>query len=246
MKTIVGVSDLQIPYHHPPAVKALRTFIQDWRPDEVICVGDEIDFPQISRWNKGTKGEYIGQVHKHRDKAVQVMEALKVNHVMRSNHGDRLQNYLKQYAPGLADDPDFQYERYMRYDQIGVTYHKAMWQFAPGWLLAHGDEGGLSQNPGETAKKLALRAGKSIFCGHTHRCGLVPHTEAYGGHHTRTIYGFEGGCLMDLKQATYLKSGGANWQLAFGIFFVDGNKVTPFPVFMRPNGEFTWEGRVWK
>jgi hypothetical protein len=246
MKTIVTISDLQVPYHHPRAVKALTGFISAWTPDQVICVGDEIDMPQVSRWSRGLAGEYAGRLAKDRDATCRILEDLAVTDVMRSNHGDRLGNYLRQYAPGLADDPDLQYERYMRYDTMGITYHRSMWEFAPNWLLAHGDEGGLSQEPGKTALKLAQRTGKSVACGHTHRAGLQPWTEAHSGRHVRTIYGMEVGCLMELRQAAYLKSGGANWQLAFGIHFVDGRNVSPHLVYMRPDGSFVWENREWK
>ena len=120
-----------------------------------------------------------------------------------------------------------------------------MFEFAPKWLLAHGDEGGLSSEPGKTALNLAKRAGKSVLCGHTHRAGIQPFTTAYGGKFVQTIYGMEVGCLMELKQAAYLKSGGANWQLAFGIFHVDGAHVSPHIVYMRRDGSFVWENRLW-
>lgn len=245
MKTVVAVSDLQVPYHHKRAVAALARFIDAWRPDDVICVGDELDAPQVSRWNKGLAGEYAGKLAADRDEAVRVLEQLKVRHVMRSNHGDRLGNYLRQYAPALADEPELDYGRYMRFADLGITFHRKLWEFAPGWLLAHGDEGHLSSHPGMTALKLAQRTGKSVCCGHTHRAGLIPYTEAHSGRHTRTIYGMEVGCLMELSQAAYLKSGGANWQLAFGIFFVDGRKVSPHIVYMRPDGSFVWESKEW-
>jgi hypothetical protein len=246
MRTILTVSDLQIPYHHKRAVSALAKFIKAWKPDVVQCVGDELDAPQVSRWSKGLAAEYAGRLHKDRDLTATVLEALKVSHVMRSNHGDRLANYLRQYAPGLADEPELQYARYMRFDELGITYHRSMFEFAPNWLLAHGDEGGLSQEPGKTALKLAQRTGKSLTCGHTHRAGLQPWTTAHSGRHVQTIYGMEVGCLMELRQAAYLKSGGANWQLAFGIHFVDGRNVSPHLVYMRPDGSFVWEKREWK
>ena len=246
VRTIVTVSDLQVPYQHKPAVRALSEFIRQWGPDDVICVGDEIDMPQVSRWSKGLAGEYAGKLHKDRDETSRVLESLGVRHVMRSNHGTRLFDYLHRYAPALADEPELQYARYMRFADIGVEYHSEMWEFAPGWLLAHGDEGGLSNEAGRTALKLAQRAGKSVTCGHTHRAGVIPFTEAHGGKHVRTLFGMEVGCLMELKKANYLKSGGANWQLAFGIHFVDGRKVSPHVVFMRTDGSFVWEGREWK
>lgn len=246
VNTIVAVSDLQVPYHHKRAVSALAKFIKAWRPDQVICVGDEIDMPQVSRWSKGTAGEYAGGLHKQRDETRRVLESLKVQHVMRSNHSDRLGNYLRQYAPGLADEPVLQLAQYMGYAELGITYHHKMWEFAPGWLLAHGDEGGLSQEPGKTALKLAQRTGKSVCCGHTHRAGIQPHTEAHSGKHVRTVYGMEVGCLMELAQAAYLRSGGANWQLAFGIFYVEGRSVSPHLVYMRPDGSFVWDKKEWK
>jgi predicted phosphodiesterase len=245
VKTIVAVSDLQVPFHHKRAVAALTKFIKAYKPDTVVSVGDEIDFPQISQWTKGTRYEYAGKVHKHRDQTMRVLEQLRVNHVMRSNHSDRLEKYVRTYAPGLADEPELQLERYMRYADLGIQFHRSMFEFAPGWLLAHGDEGGLSQEPGKTALGLAKRAGKSVLCGHTHRAGIQPYTEAYGGKHVRTIYGMEVGCLMELSAATYLKSGGANWQLAFGLFAVDGKHVSPHLIYMRPDGSFTWDKRVW-
>ena len=245
MQTILAVSDLQVPYQHKRAVAALTKFVKAWKPDTVVSVGDEIDIPMLSQWTKGTKAEYAGKLHKHRDQTMRILEGLRVNHVMRSNHGDRLAKYLNAYAPGLADEPELQHERYMRFAELGITYHRQMWEFAPGWLLAHGDEGGLSQEPGKTALGLAKRAGKSVLCGHTHRAGIQPWTEAHGGKHTRTIYGVEAGCLMALEQASYLKSGGANWQLAFGIFYVDGKHVSPHLVYMRPDGSFSWERRTW-
>jgi hypothetical protein len=121
-----------------------------------------------------------------------------------------------------------------------------MHEFADGWLIGHGDEGGLSSTAGTTAAKLAKATGKSVVCGHTHRAGLQPFTEAYSGRPARTLHGMEVGCLMDMGKAGYLKSGGANWQLAFGIHFVDGKKVSPHIVYMQPDGSFVWEGREWK
>jgi predicted phosphodiesterase len=42
-KTIVVISDLQIPYHHKKAVQALIEFVRKTKPDAIACVGDEAD-----------------------------------------------------------------------------------------------------------------------------------------------------------------------------------------------------------
>jgi predicted phosphodiesterase len=245
VKTIVVISDLQVPYEHKRAVSALERFITGWRPDQVICVGDEMDAPQVSRWTKGTAGEYAGKLAKDRDATGKVLERLKVSHVMRSNHGERLKKYVAASAPALADEPELQYERYMRFADIGVTYHKSAWEFAPGWLLMHGDEGTLSPIAGSTAMGLARRTGRSVVCGHTHRAGFQHHTESFGGTFHRTLIGLEVGCLMDIKSAGYT-GGIANWTLGFGVFYVDGKHVQPNLVFMKPDGSFLYDRVVWR
>jgi hypothetical protein len=50
---------LQIPYQNNKTVDAtLRVYQADYKPDELWCVGDELDAPEPSRWNKGMAGEY--------------------------------------------------------------------------------------------------------------------------------------------------------------------------------------------
>jgi predicted phosphodiesterase len=50
MKRIVVLSDLQIPYHDSKAVKASIQFVKDYKPDELWCVGDELDAPGTKAW----------------------------------------------------------------------------------------------------------------------------------------------------------------------------------------------------
>lgn len=115
MERIVVVSDLQIPYHDPKAVYNLIGFIKRYKPDRVVSIGDEIDLPQISRWNRGTAGEFVGTVGKDRDTTVKILEQLRVNDIIRSNHTDRLFNYIASYAPGLYGIPELQLENFYAY-----------------------------------------------------------------------------------------------------------------------------------
>jgi len=243
---IVVISDLQVPYHSVRAVDSVARFIKAYRPDDVVCVGDEIDAPQISRWNKGMRGEFTRDLGRDRDETCRVLEALRVRHISRSNHTDRLLKYVERYAPGLAGLPELTIEHFLRLDSLGITYHHRAYDVAPGWLMMHGDEGGLSQEPGKTALNLAKKVGKSVLCGHTHRLCAQPFTESVNGKVTATRWGFEVGNLMDLRKASYLMTGGANWQLGFGILHIDGNRVTPIPVPIHKDGSFTVDGRTFR
>lgn len=245
MSLIVAVSDLQVPYHSTKAVDSLAEFIQQVQPDLVVSVGDEMDMPTVSRWSKATAGEYLQTLAKHRDTTVDVLRRLGVQAISRSNHTDRLSNYLHKYAPALVHLPELQLAEFMRLPDLGIQLHTKPWELAPGWLLMHGDEGGSSQTAGGTALSLARKVGKSVIAGHTHKLGLQHHTEMLNGRITRTVWGFETGCLMDPRKADYIKAGSANWSLGFGVLWVEGRQVTPVPVPMAPDGSFLFDGSRW-
>jgi hypothetical protein len=221
------VSDLQVPYHDPRAVEALGECLKDLRKKEdlVVTVGDEIDLPQISRWTQGKAGEWERTLGKDRDLTVSILASLGVDHVIRSNHTDRLFQSLTSRLPGLLGLPELELRNFLRLDDLGITFHEEAFRVAPGWVVMHGDEAGVSGVPGQTAWGLTQKVGLSVACGHTHRLGLRPHTQSVNGKVTRTLYGLEVGCLMNFKDAKYAKT--HNWQQGFGILYVDGQKVTP-------------------
>lgn len=250
----VVVPDLQVPSHDKRALGALCRFITDYRPSGILNVGDECDSPEPARWNKGGFGEYAGTLWETIALTNKVMQrlddALRLgrddvadpvydlhHHVMRSNHGDRVVKYIERYAPALwgAGSP-LTIPRLYGYnadplldtcDSLPVIYHDRMWEFAPGWVLAHGDEGSLIRTAGGTALNIAKRTGKSIVCGHTHRAGVQHHTTGLNGRDTQRLVGVEVGNLMDMAQADYLKGGHANWQQGFAILHIRKRKVSP-------------------
>lgn len=239
------ISDLQVPYHDKRAVDAVAQCIADMKQpnDIVLTIGDEMDFPTISRWTQGTPGEYERTIGKDRDATVEILKDLQVQHMIRSNHTDRLFAAIMRRIPGLLGLPEVELENFLRLPELGITFHKEAYNVAPGWYAMHGDEAGVSQNAGTTAAGLARKTGSSVVCGHTHRMGLVPTTTSVNGAVTRTLWGFEVGNLMDLRQAHYTK-GIANWQQGFGLLYVDKKKVTPAPVPII-NRSFVVEGDMY-
>ena len=230
MHRIWLISDLQVPFHDRKAVDAVSQCITDLRSegDLVVTVGDEIDLPQISRWTQGKAGEWERTIGKDRDQTVEILANLGVDHVIRSNHTDRLFQSLVSRLPGLLGLPELELRNFLKLDSLGITFHEEAFRVAPGWVVMHGDEAGVSQIPGQTAGGLSLKTGLSVACGHTHRLGLRPNTQSVNGVVTRTLYGMEVGCLMNFKDAKYAKT--HNWQQGFGILYVDGKHVSPYPV----------------
>jgi hypothetical protein len=252
VRRIVVVSDLQVPYHNQRAVNSVCEFIADWQPDQLLSVGDDTDSPEVGRWNKAMAGEYAGTLQKNLDTThrvhAQFREAAGPDtpyHVMRSNHGDRVETYVRKYAPALASLEALHIDQLLRYEELGITFHRRLFEFHPGWVLAHGDEGGLNQTPGGTAMGLVRRVGKSVICGHTHKLGMQHETRGLLGK-AQFLYGIEVGHLMDMSKAHYLKTGGANWMGGFVTLQIEGRDVFPTLHTVRPDGRFVAFGKVYK
>lgn len=242
--TWVVIADMQVPDHDQKTIDSLYSFIESFKPDGLLCVGDEADQPEPSRWQKGYAGEFAGTLQKGLDKTHEVLAGFREAvgpaedhpfHLMRSNHQGRIATYVARYAPALASLKSLEYEQLLGFDEIGVTFHKEPFEFAPNWLLAHGDEGSLVQTSGATALGLAKKWGKSVLCGHTHKAGLLHQHLAVNAKVTSHLFGLEVGHLMDMRKADYLKAGSANWQQAFAVITVDGKNVYPelVPIFNR-------------
>ena len=244
MKKIVVISDLQVPFHDQRAVDNVAAFIRSFKPDQVITIGDEIDFQQISRWADGTPGWYEQTLGANRDETVSILRQLKVTDVIRSNHTDRLYNVIMKKIPAFLSLPELRFEKFMKFDELGITFHKNPMAIAPNWIAVHGDHTPIKQLGGLSALEAARRHGKNVISGHTHRAGRSAFTEASGGRLGRVLHGVEVGNLMDFKQASYTK-GTANWQQAFAIMYVKGSNVQVDIIHIEKNGTFIVQGKVY-
>lgn len=252
-KRILVISDTQLPYDDRRALKAVIQCIGDLQPDEVIHIGDLMDFPQPSRWNKDTAGEFQGSVFKDcEDAKKRFLGPLRAVYdgpvgVHEGNHDERPRVYLSKYAPALAESHAFDIGQLLTYNDFGVTHLPEFNKVAPGWITTHGHRGQitLSRVSGNTALNAAKKFGSSVVMGHTHRLGIGYHTEGFGGLVSKSVAGFEVGNLMDMKKAHYLKGGTANWQQGFGLLTVTGNHVKPEAVPIN-KGRFTIDNFTWE
>lgn len=245
---VVVVSDLQIPYHDRKALENVLSFTTDFQPDALVNVGDDVDSPEVSHWNKDSAGEYARTLQASLDQTAAVharfREAIgdKPYLLSRSNHGDRLQKYVNRYAPALSDLRALRLEELAGYQAAGIEYRRKPFSVAPGWVCAHGDEGTLSRVAGRTAGLLSEKWGVSVVCGHTHRAGIISKTYGLNGKVSKQVTGMEAGHLMNLQSAGYLSAGSADWQSAFALLYVSQGRTTPVLVPVHPGGKFTVEG----
>lgn len=62
MKRIVLIPDTHVPIDDRSVVRAIIRFIGNTQPDEVVHLGDLMDYPSPSRWTKGTKEEFQARI----------------------------------------------------------------------------------------------------------------------------------------------------------------------------------------
>lgn len=250
-KRVVILPDTQMPFDSRKELKALIRFIGETQPDEVVHIGDVVDFPQPSRWNKGTAGEFEGSVYEDCEQVKRrLIEPLRDVYdgplkFHEGNHDLRPREYLAKYAPALTESGAFNIETLLDFDNYDIELLPDFYKVAPGWVTTHGHRGGLSMSriPGATALNAAKRFNCSVVMGHTHKQGLLGDTIGFSGNIHRQLFGMEVGHLMNQKQAQYLKGGTGNWQMGFGILDIDGTHVSP-QIVPITKGRFTVDGET--
>jgi predicted phosphodiesterase len=244
MKKIVILSDLQVPFEDVHVVGNIARFLKTFKPDQTVTIGDEIDFQTISKWSEGTPLAYEQTLAADRDRCVDLLYDLGVSDCIRSNHTDRLYHTIMKKVPSFLSLPELRFEKFMKFDELGITFHKNPLTLAPNWIAVHGDHTPIKPQGGLSALEAARRHGKNIISGHTHRAGRSSFTEASGGRLGRVLHGVEVGNLMDFRQASYTK-GTANWQQAFAIMYVKNRNVQVDLIYIEKDGTFTVQGKVY-
>ena len=256
VESTVILPDWQVPLHDEPKIKAVIDFIHDYQPAQVGHVGDITDSTQIGRWARGQREEFDGGLEAAFAKTRELLTNMRDGydgpiHVVRSNHDERLENAINTRLPGLAgitvSGKLLNIQNALDFDVLDVTWHEEPFEIVPGWLLAHGDEGKMSQIPGATALMMAIATGMSVVCGHTHRAGLAWSSKGFSTKRT-PLAGMEVGHMMKVVDADYLGRGRFNnWGNAFGLLHVvkTGRKTEVYPelVPMDQNGHFMVGGK---
>lgn len=243
-KTTVVLPDIQYPFHDALALSKVIKVIADIQPDAVLQIGDAIDFPQVSRWTKGTAGEYAPTLQKHIDgfKSVlrDVRDAAPKAKItwLEGNHDLRLRDFVQKYAAPLRTLDALTQENLFELSEVGVSYVQGPFRVATNTYAVHGHESsGYASTPQAWDTKFIKRYGsdKNVIFGHTHQPYLL--TRAYGFEGKVTPrFTMNVGSIMDPVRATYVKDGAVNWVMSFALLRDDGKRVYPDLVTMVDRG----------
>ncbi len=188
MSKVLVISDLQLPFQHPDALKFLTELKKKYNPDRVVCIGDFFDQHALSDYDSDPDGFSAGHELEAAKKAAKDFYKLfpKVD-ILESNHDVRI--YKKAVKSGIP-------KSYLK------DYHEWM-ELPKGWKMharvdiddvayVHGHQIKSSASITNTALRSFL---KSVVFGHWHTKFEV---STYSTHE-KLLHGMCVGSLIDAK-----------------------------------------------
>ena len=220
-KRVLFVSDIHCPYQDKSALRAMYSFMDWWKPQEVIILGDLVDFYAISRFSRDP--ERVLKLQTELDQAVGVLEEIRQHAkgikitFLRGNHCDRLKKYLWSEAQELSGLRALRLEELLEFDRLKIHYEDKN-QIRYGCvIIKHGTL--IRKFAGYTAKGEFEKNGMSGVSGHSHRLSQYRHTNE-----ADSYIWTEAGCLCQLD-ADYLDGTTPNWNQGFAIgYFKENSK----------------------
>lgn len=229
-KSILVISDLHCPYQHPDAVKFLAACKAKFRPDQVICIGDEADFHSLSYHESNPDLSSAG------DELEQAIEALKpiyklfpICTLIESNHGSMV--LRKALTGGIP--------------KKAIRGYNEVLDAPKGWkwvddVVIQTDLGPVYFCHGKTTTpgKLASQYGMSTCQGHFHEKAQVNYISTP----ERLMFDMHTGCLADDKSLAlqYNKINPKRPIVSIAIILNGVPQIVP----MVLNRNSRWVGRV--
>jgi transposase-like protein len=227
--TVLAIPDLHCPFEHPDALAFLTAVKQRFKPDTVVCLGDEIDAHAFSRYPMDPDGLSAGQELRAAIEHLQAFYRLFPEVlVCESNHTVR--PWKKMFEAGL---PASFLPTYSAILQAPDGWHwKGHWDI-DGVRYMHGDAGKSGQYAHVNYMK-ALKA--SVVIGHIHSYAGVNYE---GGH-----FGMNAGCLIDESAYCfkYAKNMPTRVNLGCGLI-LKGKQAFFIPMLLDDNQR--WIGRLY-
>lgn len=196
---VAVLSDLHVPYHDKEACLAAIKHAKKQGCTDVLINGDFLDIHNMSKFCKDPRKKNFAQELKYgKDILNRIRDTFSGDITLKlGNHDERYEHFLYNKAAELLDVEDFEMDRLLRLDEIGVRYVKDKRRIKLGklWVI-HGHElpRGIS-DPVNPARGLYLRTKTTSLCGHWHRTS--EHTETSMDEEMVTCWST--GCLCDLR-----------------------------------------------
>ncbi len=239
------IPDLQVPYHDEASLRAVEGVMKDYKWDEIIQIGDFMDFDCISSYNIGHLKTISGKTlkkdydagNKILDRWAKLAPKSKIT-ILEGNHDERIARYIdaNPQLAGTVDVPES-----LHFERRGINW-VPFWSKGEHYKVGNAHFiHGLYTNE-HHAKKHVSRWGVNLFYGHTHDVQCFP-LVLQG--EDKTIVGQSLGCLCRYDQA-YIQGKPTNWQQAFATFHFFGDGFFTYHVTRVFKHRFWYGGKVYQ
>lgn len=185
MQSILIISDFHAPFNHPDAVRFLAAVKKKYKPTEVVCIGDEVDYHALSFHDSDPDLQSAGDELKAAVKELKKLYALFPKcTVIESNHGSMV--LRKALVAGMPKAVLKEYNEILEAPKGWVWKfdYKTQTPLGPVYFC-HGKTG--------TAGNLAKSYGLSTVQGHFHEKAQI----TYISTPEKLMFDAHTGCLAD-------------------------------------------------
>lgn len=229
-KAILVISDLHCPYEHPDAVRFLAAVKAKFKPDQVVCIGDEADFHALSYHESNPD---LSSAGKELDDAIDhlkpIYKLFPLCTIVESNHGSMV--LRKAMTGGIPQKAIKSYNE--------VLEAPKGWKWVPDVILStelgpvyfcHGK----SAAPG----RLASQYGMSTVQGHYHEKAQVHYISTP----ERLMFDLHTGCLANDKSLAlqYNKINPKRPIVSLAVIINGVPQIVP----MVLNKKYRWTGKL--
>lgn len=193
-KTILCLSDMHIPYHHPDSFKFLSHLNELYEPDLIVSLGDLVDFHSISFHDNNpdlpSAGEELELAQYYCEQLEKLFPEM---YIIGSNHGDLpLRKFMAHGLPKKLIRPYNEIfgvgEGWKFVDDLTIVTKS---KYLPDIYFTHGiKKNGLT---------LAQQRGQRVVQGHYH----TEFYTSYSGNPNSLIWAMGVGCLIDDKSLAF-------------------------------------------
>jgi predicted phosphodiesterase len=226
-KSVLVISDLHIPYHHPDAFAFLSALKKKYKPDLVVNIGDEIDQHSISFHSHHpdlkSPGDELRAARKYVKELEKIFPKMTLVH---SNHSSLV--YRKAVATGLSLEYLKSYNEFL---QVG-----------PGWqwvdnltvTLSDGQKCFFTHGMAADVMKVAQQYGMNAVQGHYHSKFSI----GYYSNPDKLVWGLQTGCLINQKELAFEYARNFKSRFVIGCACIVSGQPKLMPMVLKDGGRW--------
>lgn len=229
--SIFVISDMHVPYHHQDMIAYFKAIKKKYKPDRIICIGDELDNHAMSYHDSDPDVYSAGYELERAREVIKEVEKIFPNvDLVDSNHGSLF--YRKAKSNGIPREALVSYNKLLG---VGEGWR---WHFDLTIEMSDGMSVYFHHGKVSDALVLSQRAGMSAVQGHYHSKFKVDHWS-----NTKGLYfGMAVGCLIDDNALAFSYNKNTTDRPIIGCGIILNGQAKLIPLVKKSNGR--WDGKL--